>query len=265
MNAPIHSVHQSLRIQLRVLHALLMREIITRYGRHNLGFAWLFGEPMLFTLGVTVLWSLFHDIGGAHHINAVAYTLTGYTTVLAWRNTIGRCTLAVQPNSALLFHRNVRVIDLFLSRIILETSGATLSMIVLMLIFLVTGVIPAPDNVLVMIAGWTLLLWYSAAAALLVGALAEYSELVERLWHPISYFQLPVSGALVMASWLPPGVRKLVLIFPAANCVEIFRQGYFGQSVTTYYDVPYTVVVCLVLTWLGLWTVRDISSKVEPQ
>ncbi|WP_322042801.1 ABC transporter permease [Paraburkholderia sp. J67] len=265
MIAPSYSLHRSLRIQLRVLHALLMREIITRYGRHNLGFAWLFGEPMLFTLGVTILWSLFHDIGGAHHMNAVAYTVTGYTTVLAWRNTIGRCTLAIQPNSALLFHRNVRVIDLFLSRILLETSGATLSMIALMLVFMIVGLIPAPNNTLIMIGGWALLLWYSAAAALLVGALTEYSELVERLWHPISYFQLPVSGALVMASWLPPGVRKLVLLFPAANCVEIFRLGYFGQSITTYFSVTYTAIVCVVLTWLGLWVVRDVSSKVEPQ
>ena len=48
---------RSLDIQLRVLGALLMREIITRYGRDNLGFLWLFVEPMIFTLGITALWS----------------------------------------------------------------------------------------------------------------------------------------------------------------------------------------------------------------
>ena len=51
---------QSLRIQARVVHALIMREIITRYGRHNIGFAWLFAEPMLFTIGVIGLWSIVH-------------------------------------------------------------------------------------------------------------------------------------------------------------------------------------------------------------
>jgi capsular polysaccharide transport system permease protein len=45
-----------LGIQLRVLHALMMRELITRYGRDNLGVLWLVGEPMIFTLGVTTLW-----------------------------------------------------------------------------------------------------------------------------------------------------------------------------------------------------------------
>ncbi|MCC8396973.1 ABC transporter permease [Paraburkholderia sp. MMS20-SJTR3] len=265
MRKEVFPLHRSLEIQLRVLHALFMREIITRYGRHNLGFAWLFAEPMLFTLGVTILWSLFHDIGAAHHISAIAYTLTGYSTVLVWRNTIGRCTLAILPNSALLFHRNVRVIDLFLARILLEVSGATLSMIVLLLIFIVAGAIPAPANILRMMAGWGLLVWYASATGLLIGGLCEYSELVERLWHPIAYFQLPVSGALVMASWLPTPIRNIVMLFPAPNCVELFRYGYFGDAVTPYYDVPYTAIICLVLTWLGLWVVRDISSKVEPQ
>ena len=37
---------QSLKIQQRVLYALLMREIITRFGRKNLGVLWLVGEPM---------------------------------------------------------------------------------------------------------------------------------------------------------------------------------------------------------------------------
>jgi len=41
---------QSLGIQRRVLYALTMREVITRFGRENLGVLWLVGEPMLFTL-----------------------------------------------------------------------------------------------------------------------------------------------------------------------------------------------------------------------
>ena len=43
---------RSVVIQGRVLGALVMREIITRYGRHNIGFMWVFVEPMMFTAGV---------------------------------------------------------------------------------------------------------------------------------------------------------------------------------------------------------------------
>jgi capsular polysaccharide transport system permease protein len=255
----------SMRIQLRVVHALLMREIITRYGRHNLGFAWLFAEPMLFTLGIIALWSTIHEMGSSRHINAIAFALTSYSTVLVWRNTIGRCTLAVEPNTALLFHRNVRVFDLFLSRIALEITGATLSVSMLLLVLVITDIIPPPADLLEMVFGWALLCWYAASMALVVGGLCEYSELVERLWHPIAYFQLPVSGAFAMAAWLPDKLRDIVLLFPAPNCVEVFREGYFGEQFKAYYDVPYVVALLSVLTFVGLWIIRDVSGRVEPR
>lgn len=148
---------QSLRIQARVVHALIMREIITRYGRHNIGFAWLFAEPMLFTIGVIGLWSIVHKSTSSQHINIIAFAVTSYSTVLVWRNGIGRCALAITPNASLLFHRNVRVIDLFISRIILEIAGVTLSIVALLVGLMLMGLIPPPANVLNMILGWVLL------------------------------------------------------------------------------------------------------------
>ena len=38
---PPSSLRRSATIQLRVIHALVMREVLTRYGRHNIGFLWL--------------------------------------------------------------------------------------------------------------------------------------------------------------------------------------------------------------------------------
>ena len=37
-------------IHRRVIGAFLVLELLTRYGRNNIGFLWLFLEPMLFTL-----------------------------------------------------------------------------------------------------------------------------------------------------------------------------------------------------------------------
>ena len=129
------SFHRSLEIQRRVIGALLLREIITRYGRHNIGFMWLFAEPMMFTIGVTTVWSIL-DIGHASKVSIAAFALTGYSSLLLWRNTVNRCALAIAPNVSLLFHRNVRVLDIFLARIILEVAGATISIVVLSILFI---------------------------------------------------------------------------------------------------------------------------------
>ena len=50
------SFRESLAIQKRVIGALLMREIITRYGRNNIGFLWLFVEPLMMTLLIVMMW-----------------------------------------------------------------------------------------------------------------------------------------------------------------------------------------------------------------
>jgi capsular polysaccharide transport system permease protein len=169
----------SLGIQRRVLYALLMREVITRFGRENLGVLWLIAEPMLFTLGVTTLWTA----AGLHHgspIPIVAFAVTGYSSVLMWRNSASRAGSAVGQNKALLFHRNVQVIDVLLTRIVLEIGGATLSFIVLSLLFIFVGWMPTPIDLLEVVFGWLMLAWFGASLAFLIGAGTAFSEVVER-------------------------------------------------------------------------------------
>jgi len=252
---------RSLAIQRRVIWALMMREVITRFGRENVGVLWLFGEPMLFTLGVAALWTA---AGFSHGSNLpiVAFAITGYSSVLMWRNTVGRCIGAVQGNMNLLYHRNVRVIDVFISRILLEMAGATASFIVLLLLFLGIDWIEAPDDMLLVAAGWLMLAWFGAALAMLIGAATTYSEIIDRLWHPAAYLLFPLSGAAFMVDWLTPAMQRAVLLLPMVHGVELMREGYFGSIVRTHYDISYMASVNLGLTIIGLLLLRDASRRV---
>lgn len=255
---------RSLQIQFRVIGALLMREVVTRYGRHNIGFLWLFVEPMLFTLGVTALWTL----SGANHgsnLPIAAFALTGYSSVLLWRNMPGRCSGAITPNLALMYHRQVKVIDIFASRLLLEIAGTTASFITLGIIFTAIGWINAPEDILKVIYGWFMLAWFGASLALLVGALSERTEIIEKLWHPASYLLFPLSGAAFMVDWLPQVAREFILLLPMVHGVEILREGYFGSAVHAHYDMAYMGIVNLCLSLLGLSQVRVISRTVMPQ
>lgn len=255
------SVTGSLGIQGRIVGALLMREILTRYGRHNIGFMWLFVEPMMFTLGVLALWTIL----SLHHVALpiVPFTLSGYASVLLWRNTINRCGNAVEPNRSLLHHRNVRVIDLFVSRIILELAGASMSFLFLSISLGVFGLIPAPDDLLKIIAGWILLGWFAATFALIIGALSALNESVERVWHVLSYLFLPLSGAFFMVSWLPPKLQAIVLWVPTVSCVELIRSGMFGPSIHAKFDIPYVIAVNIVLAMPALLLVIYVANTIE--
>lgn len=260
----IGTVRRSAAIQGRVIYALLLREILTRYGRHNIGFLWLFVEPMLFTTGVTILWTVTKAAHGSN-LPIVAFALTGYSSVLLWRNMPARCINAIQPNLALMYHRNVRVIDIFLARLILEAGGATISFVTLALFYIYIGWLAPPVDVLEVLGGWLLIAWFGSALAILLGALTEKSELVEKLWHPTSYLTFPLSGAAFMVDALPKVAQEYILYIPMVNGVEIVREGYFGNLVRAHYDLEYMVVCCIVLTFFALMQVAAVARHITPE
>lgn len=261
---PQRSLARAWEIQRRVIGALFVREILTRFGRHNIGFLWLFVEPMLFTVGVTLLWTAFKSTHGSE-LPITAFAVSGYSSVLLWRNMPSRCILAIQPNLSLMYHRQVKVIDIFAARLLVEAGGATLSFVILTLFFSFMGWMSLPEDVLKVIWGWVMLAWFGCSLAILLGALAEETELVEKLWHPISYFLLPVSGAAYIVDALPPDFQKVVLLLPLVHGVELVREGFFGSKIVAHYDMAYLTAINMALSLLALAMMKRISRKVVPE
>lgn len=254
-------LRRSLAIQFRVIGALLMREVLTRYGRHNIGFLWLFVEPMIFTLGVTTLWVVTRGLHGMS-LPIIPFAVTGYSSVLMWRNSASRCAKAIEPNLSLLYHRNVTVLDLFLARLILEITGATTALVVLSALLIATGWMELPDDVLTMTGGWLLLAWFATGLGLIVGALTERSEAFERIWHIMTYLAFPISGAFFMVEWLPKHAQDLALWVPMINGVEMMREGYYGSAVKAHYSIAYMVLVNIEMLLVGLLLVHRTKNLV---
>jgi capsular polysaccharide transport system permease protein len=254
---------RSLTIQFRIIGALLMREVLTRYGRHNIGFLWMFAEPMMFTLVIAGLWSFLHM--GNSDVPIIPFAVTGWSAVILWRSMPSRCSSAIAPNVALMYHRNVKIIDIYASRILLEFFGATMSFAILSICFTVVGWMPFPEDILKIILGWFMLAWFGAALALTVGPMSELFQSFDKIWAPIALLMMPLSGAMFMVEWLPDSAQKLILYVPMVHGVEIIREGYFGSSVRAHYDITYLGTICLCLTLIGLSLTRKISSRVTSE
>jgi capsular polysaccharide transport system permease protein len=253
---------QSLNIQVRVVGALVMREIITRFGRHNIGFLWLFVEPMMFTLGIAGLWYLTKASHG-HNVPIIEFALTGYSTVLLWRNCATRCVGGLTPNVSLLYHRNVKPIDVFLARIVLEIAGATISFYCLTVCFYVAGLVDLPAHPFRVVAAWLLTSFLSTALGVFIGAISELSEVAERVWHTLTYLLFPFSGSVFMVDWLPQRARDAVLLLPWVHGVEMLRSGYLGEGYRYHYSIAYLVWVASFLMLTGLIILRVVHRRVE--
>ncbi|MGC8703139.1 MAG: ABC transporter permease [Thiomonas sp.] len=249
-----------LRIQRRVIWALTMRETITRFGREGLGTIWLVAEPAMFIVGVMVIFS--HIESNATY-SIAEYLAVSYPTLLFWRNGTGRVTKAIEINRSLLHHQPIRPIDIIYSRILLEFSGAAGAFFILYLVFVQLGICQWPADVLTMALGYLLVIWFSFAFVLIMAALAELSETIERVSHIILYLMLPFSGVFLPLYAVPEQFREILLYFPLIDAVEYFHSGYYGERMQTYYHLGYSVFVILGMTLFGLSLTKIAIRRVQ--
>jgi capsular polysaccharide transport system permease protein len=240
-----------------------MREIQIRWGRRNLGFAWLFAEPLVFAFPVLLLWSLIRS-PFEHGLPLMPFIWSGYLPLLLFRHTTSRALYVVRQNAAMLYHRSVTPLDLVVARCGMEMMGGLAAMLFSYVVLYIIGALDWPRDLPLLLTGSLYMAWWSFALALIVAAASERSEIVEHIWMPISYVYLPLSGFMYLAVWLPTPVRHLALaVMPSVHAYEMIRAGLFGNQIQTFYDLGYVTCVLTILTLIGLWLVRDVHRHLE--
>ena len=257
------SLRQSLNIQKNVTGALIMREIITRYGRNNIGFLWLIVEPLLVTLFISAAWGMRgKSVSG---INVYAFMLTGYPLMMMWRQAANRCIGAIGANQGLLYHRNIRVFDVYFSRVLLEVLGASMALIVLLIGFYVLGLIPAPAKLLYMSIAWLLMAWFGLGLGMTIGVLSHISEVFKRIWQAMSMVLMFASGAFYLVEALPKKAQEFALYIPMVHGSEMLRHGYFGDRIRTHEDVGFMIIVNVALMFVGLVLLQRFNNGVDSE
>lgn len=247
--------------QKRILTALVLREMTTRYGREGLGFVWVIGEPLLFCFGVLLMWSMIKP-AYEHGIRLAPFVMTGYMSLLLFRHQISFAMTALQANIGLLYHRQLRILHFFTARAILEFLGATAAFLVVYVILLALGEVGPPKDWLLLCVGWLLLGWMGAGMALVFAALSMRFEVMERLVPVLTYALVPFSGAFAMTHWIPEPYRSTYLYIPMPHGVEMVRAGVFGEFVPTHYDPLYALAWGTIFVLLGLVLLAGAKDRV---
>lgn len=246
----------------RIVHALMMREMITRFGREGFGFLWLVGEPLLFCGGVLIMWTLIKP-EYEHGVRLGPFVMTGYMSVLLLRHQISYCLTALQANVGLLHHRQVAPLHLYMSRNLLEFAGTTAAFLIVYIVLYFLGQVAAPANWLLLYGGWAVTAWLGVGMSLLFAGLALRFEIMERLVPVLMYIMVPISGAFFMVAWLPAHYRDLYLMIPFPHGIEMLRSGVFGEFVPTYYDPVYALVWGAILNIVGMSLIAGSRDRID--
>ncbi len=248
-------------VQLGVLRALLVREALMHYGHENIGFFWVILEPLMFTMGVSILWLVSNRTHGS--VATVPFILTGYTLLTMFRHIVQRSNGILRQNLGLRFHAVVKPLDIVIARALLEALGCLGAFYVAYLPLTALGLMEPMRDPLLAMGAFGLGFWFCAACSLIMASLSETNEVVDRVLPVTMYLTLPLTGVFTMQSWLPAQARDILAWSPLVNIMEMFRAGMFSPDVVTMWDAWYVFWCCFAMTVVGLVMFDWVEKRVD--
>lgn len=254
------SLAKGWHIQTRVIGALMVRELTTRFGRENIGFLWIMAEPLLFASLVGTLW-YFMKGPTEHGISVVAFCVSGYIPLVLFRHSVSRAVGLFKANMSLMYHRQIKIIDFILVRFIIEFIGHLMAYLFIAVPLWMLGIFPTPYHLGFFLLGWLYYSFFTLSVSFILAPLSEMSEVLEKFIPVTTYIMIPFSGAFYMVSWMVPQARGVLLYSPPVHGMEMMRFGIFGHHMTPYFDYFYPLAVSAVFLAVGLALCRRIRRK----
>lgn len=253
----LRKLHEGARVQLRVIHALMIRELNTRFGRENIGFLWIMVEPLLFAGIVAIMWRFLKG-PEEHGVGIVPFVISGYIPLTLFRHCVGRSVSIFVANSSMMYHRQIKILDFVFVRFLIEMLGSMMAYLFIAIVLIPFDMFPIPADIGMFVAGWLLYSLFTLSLCVVIAPLSEMSEVMEKFIPVTTYIMIPVSGAFTMSSWLTPSFRDYLMWSPFVNAMELMRGGLWGTKVTPYYDVWNPLICTMVASVIGLALCRHV-------
>lgn len=247
--------------QLEVVHAIVLREIRTRFGAQKLGYLWALLEPTIVIL--TFYW-LFRITGRRHPegMDLFSFIATGVVPYTLFSSSVSRVGEAINGNKSLLYYPQVRPLDLVMARSALE--AATFAAVFLLILggralYAQELDIESPLHV---IGGMAMASLLGTGVGMIFCALGQIAPSVERARGPMMRPLFWMSGIFFTVGMLPEAVRAAMLVNPVLHATEMVRDGWF-HSYTGHQSATYGFTWILALLFTGLILERAVRRKIE--
>ena len=247
--------------QFSVLRALLVRDAMMRLGHANLGFFWVILEPLMFAMGVTVIWTIANHTHG--QVSTITFVLTGYIVLTMFRHIVSSSLRVLRRNLGVRFHASVKPLDIVIARSLLEVLSCLAAFFVAYVPLSVLGVIEPMRDPLLAMGAFGLGAWFCVSFGLIMAALSETNDVIERVLPVTMYLTLPLTGVFTMQSWLPAKAQQVLSWSPLVNIVEMFRSGMFSADIVAIFDIQFVILWCFIQTVVGLILFDWVRRYVE--
>jgi capsular polysaccharide transport system permease protein len=256
----------AVRLQTRVVAALIRRETRARFGEHSLGYLWAIIEPTLHLLLYVLVFTYLLRRHAALGDSLALFMLTGMVPYFLFYKLATYLGGAVDENRALLNLPPVKPIDILISRAILETATFLFVAFILFTSIYMGGTADAiPYRPLRVAAGIAVTCGFGIG----LGIMNTIFRAFFRNWMTIFALMLsPVfllSGIWFLPSAVPPPFRDYLLYNPVMHYIMWVRSGFYRNYDPSELDYGYAVGWSVVTLMLGLAVLRVGRRKLmEP-
>ena len=254
-----HDLAEGLRIQGRVIMALMLREARTRYGRMKVGYLWALVEPTIHIALFSLLFS-YRWVTVPLGSSVLLFLATGFLTFFGFRNVMSRTSGAYGSNEALLSFPVVRVMDVFLGRALLElATWLTVTFLILggLILF---GVAPLPHDIPKILGAILALFAIGFGAGIVVGILSEFWATFGSLMSVPLRLLYFTSALFFLPDAIPSAMRDILAWNPVLHGITLFREGYYQGYDSHMLDEGYLIVWAIGSVLCGL-VVEKIARK----
>ncbi|MEO1467680.1 MAG: ABC transporter permease [Pseudomonadota bacterium] len=250
--------------QIRVLFALMVREMTSRYGRSAGGFVWAFLEP----LGTVLLLSFVFSQISRHPplgSNYPVFFASGYLAFHAYMDISRAVSVAVRTNKALLSFPIVTILDTIIARFLLQliTNITTF--------WFIMGAVIYSQQVSVVLRLDQVFLAMGLAALLGLGvgainnALFALSATYERVFGIVNRPLFIVSGVFFLYESLPAGGQAIIIWNPLIHITAIMRRGFYPNYEAAFVQPLVVALFGIALLLLGILMTRAMRTRLLEQ
>ena len=251
------------RFQYRVLKALILRDMASRYSGSRLGPLMGILLPIISLSALMVMFSLRGKII-PQDFSLGAFMITGYPLWQAFQGLYSRVLGAASRTDPLLMFPQITQLDLIMATIILEVCNLTVIFVIMVIgVLVVFQDSPPADPVGVILCFWACA-WMGSALGLILCALMRVAPTVVAVINTFMRFGMWMSGVIFAVNRLPTWTWPYLRWNPLLHCIEGARHLWKPSFEAPIFDPAYIVAVGFVLTTLGFILERITRRFVGP-
>jgi capsular polysaccharide transport system permease protein len=245
--------------RLRVLFALILRDMSAKFGRSVGGYVWAVAEPLGGIVLLAVAFSIalrMPPIGTSF----LFFYATGMIPFTIYGNIANSAANAVRGNRGLLNYSVVSPLDAVLAGALLEIL--TLSVVAALLF---VGIILF-DDVTVNFEPIRVVNAFAMATLLGLGigtlncVLFGFFPTWKNIWGVLTKPLFLISGVFFTFNSAPPEMQQVLWFNPLAQIIGEMRAGFYGSYRADYVSYGYVVGIGLTLFVIGAWLLRRHAS-----